>query len=94
MPGQVEIRSRHRSFGGHVAFCSHRSEVTACEMRFSVFEPPEAEHRPVPLVTWLSGLTCTEENFMTKAGAHCILVDSDEGVASFRTWLTWKLEQC
>ena len=65
-----EIRSRHRSFGGRVTFCSHRSVVNSCEMRFSVFEPPEAAHRPVPVVTWLSGLSCTEENFMVKAGAQ------------------------
>ncbi|NEQ33128.1 MAG: S-formylglutathione hydrolase, partial [Leptolyngbya sp. SIO4C5] len=42
----------------------------ACEMRFAVFIPPQAQERPVPVLYYLSGLTCTAENFTTKAGAQ------------------------
>ncbi|KPK60494.1 MAG: S-formylglutathione hydrolase [Gammaproteobacteria bacterium SG8_31] len=64
----VEIRSRHRSFGGEVIFCSHESYACGGTMRFSAFLPPG--EGPFPVFLWLSGLTCTEENFMVKAGAQ------------------------
>ena len=48
----------------------HRSGVLNCDMVFSLFLPPQAVQGPVPLLTWLSGLTCTDENFVTKAGAQ------------------------
>jgi S-formylglutathione hydrolase len=44
-------------------------------MRFGVFLPPQAEARPVPLLYWLSGLTCTEENFIVKAGAQRVAAE-------------------
>lgn len=65
----LEIISEHSSFGGTVGFYRHASACNACEMRFSLFVPPQAQKAPVPVVTWLSGLTCTEETFMIKAGA-------------------------
>lgn len=65
-----DIRARHHSFGGEVMFCSHRSEFCDAEMRFAVYLPPAARSGPVPALLWLSGLTCTEENFMVKAGAQ------------------------
>ena len=49
---------------------SHESTTTGCTMRFGVYLPPQAEARQVPLLYWLSGLTCTEENFVVKAGAQ------------------------
>lgn len=70
MDGAVRVRSEHGAFGGRVVFASHDSEATGVEMRFAVFLPPAAAQRPVPVLTWLSGLTCTEENFMAKAGAQ------------------------
>jgi S-formylglutathione hydrolase len=57
-------------FGGTVAYYSHPSQVCDCEMRFSVFVPPQAANGPVPVLYYLSGLTCTEENFTAKAGAQ------------------------
>lgn len=49
----------------------HRSAVLGCDMQFSVFVPPQALNgQAVPVVYWLSGLTCTDENFSTKAGAQ------------------------
>ncbi len=67
---QLERLSEHGSFGGVVGFYRHRSEVNDCEMRFSVFLPPQAEHGVVPVLTYLAGLTCTEETFMIKSGAQ------------------------
>src|SRR5262249_35523681 len=46
------------------------SSETATEMRFAAFIPPQADQHPVPVVWYLSGLTCTEENFTVKAGAY------------------------
>ncbi|WP_321396331.1 S-formylglutathione hydrolase [Emcibacter sp.] len=64
------IVAEHRCFGGRVLYCEHDSAVTNCRMRFSLFLPPAADKGAVPLVTWLSGLTCTEDNFTSKAGAY------------------------
>lgn len=63
--------SANRCFGGWQKRFSHQSSVLNCEMYFSVYLPPAAElDRPLPVVYWLSGLTCTDENFVTKAGAQ------------------------
>lgn len=56
--------------GGWVRFFEHFSSACQCTMKFSVFVPPQAETEPVPVLYWLSGLTCTAENFTTKAGAQ------------------------
>lgn len=57
-------------FGGQQLRYSHASAVLGCEMTFSIFLPPQAEQGKVPVLYWLSGLTCTDENFVTKAGAQ------------------------
>jgi S-formylglutathione hydrolase len=57
-------------FGGVQMFCEHNSLETKTSMRFAVFEPPQARHSPVPVLWFLSGLTCSEENFTLKAGAQ------------------------
>lgn len=59
-----------KSFGGWQKQFSHTSKTLACEMRFSVFLPSAAERGNVPVLYWLSGLTCTDENFVQKAGAQ------------------------
>lgn len=64
----LEILEEHRCFGGRVLICRHGSAATGTPMRFSLFLP-EGEG-PFPLLIWLSGLTCTEDNFTTKAGAY------------------------
>jgi S-formylglutathione hydrolase len=48
----------------------HESRETGCAMRFGMFLPPQAEAGAVPVLYWLSGLTCSEENFIVKAGAQ------------------------
>jgi S-formylglutathione hydrolase len=64
----LETSNTHRVAGGSLHFCRHTSAVTGTSMRFSLFLPPGPG--PHPLLLWLSGLTCTEENFTTKAGAY------------------------
>ncbi|WP_321338495.1 S-formylglutathione hydrolase [Breoghania sp.] len=65
-----EELSKTTCFGGRQLTLSHDSTSTGTPMRLSVFLPPAAENGPVPCVFWLSGLTCTEENFTVKAGAQ------------------------
>lgn len=62
-------------FGGTQAIYSHRSDACDCDMRVSVFLPPQAKDGPCPALVWLSGLTCTEENFTVKAGAQRIAAE-------------------
>ncbi len=61
----------NRSFGGWHKRYRHHSATLGCDMVFSVYLPPQAElAKPLPVLYWLSGLTCTDENFMQKAGAQ------------------------
>ncbi|KAF6207383.1 hypothetical protein GE061_018624 [Apolygus lucorum] len=60
----------NKSFGGLQKVFSHESSSLKCTMKFALYLPPEAESRKVPVIYWLSGLECTEQNFMTKAGAQ------------------------
>ena len=69
-PNNLVQTSHQRSFGGWQDVYQHRSEVLDCDMNFAVYLPPQAETRSCPVVYWLSGLTCTEQNFITKAGAQ------------------------
>jgi S-formylglutathione hydrolase len=62
--------SENRAFGGVQGVYSHASTSCACDMTFGLFLPAEAEEGPVPLLWFLSGLTCTHENAMVKAGAQ------------------------
>jgi S-formylglutathione hydrolase len=62
--------SSHACFGGTQHFLAHDSRECASEMRFALYEPPQARHGRVPVLYYLAGLTCTEETFMIKAGAQ------------------------
>ncbi|WP_297765574.1 S-formylglutathione hydrolase [uncultured Alcanivorax sp.] len=66
----IELVSATKSFGGWLKRYKHRSQVLNCEMIFAIYLPPAADENHVPLLWWLSGLTCTDENFMQKAGAQ------------------------
>ena len=66
----MERIEHHLCFGGRQEVWRHRSDALDCEMRFAVFLPPQVEHRACPVLYWLSGLTCTEQNVITKAGAQ------------------------
>jgi S-formylglutathione hydrolase len=64
-------RIEHRAcFGGWQDVYRHRSETLGCDMNFAVYLPPQAATQKLPVLYWLSGLTCTEQNFITKAGAQ------------------------
>lgn len=65
-----ELISETRSFDGRQVTYKHRSEACDCDMQFAAYLPPAAATGPVPAVYWLSGLTCTEENFSVKSGAQ------------------------
>jgi S-formylglutathione hydrolase len=62
--------SENRCFGGVQGVYSHASQVTGCDMTFGLFLPEEAETNEVPVIWYLSGLTCTHENAMVKAGTQ------------------------
>ncbi|WP_374485246.1 S-formylglutathione hydrolase [Zoogloea sp.] len=75
MTTPLTLISENRSFGGWHRRYRHAATSTGCDMTFAVFLPPQAEHGPVPVLYWLSGLTCTDENFMQKAGAHRVAAE-------------------
>ncbi len=62
--------AQNKMFGGQQGQYQHQSESLQCDMQFSVFMPPHAAEQKVPVLYWLSGLTCTDQNFVTKAGAQ------------------------
>ncbi len=66
----MEQIANNKIFGGQQTQYKHQSGALSCEMEFSVYLPPQAESNKVPVLYWLSGLTCTDQNFVTKAGAQ------------------------
>ncbi len=75
----METLSENKAFGGTQGVYRHRSAATNCDMTFGLFLPEEARDGPVPLLWYLSGLTCTHENAMTKAGAQAWC--AEQGIA-------------
>ncbi len=75
----IEKMSANKSFGGQQLRFRHHSMVLNCAMNFAVYLPPQAEYGSVPVLYWLSGLTCTDENFVIKAGAQKYA--AEEGLA-------------
>ncbi len=71
----METISTNRSFDGSLVRATHASEACVCDMTFAIYLPPQAEDGPVPVLYWLSGLTCTDENFMQKAGAQRVAAE-------------------
>lgn len=67
---RLTLVSEYKAFGGLQKQYRHWSQSCQCEMRFSVYLPPQSAVARVPAVYWLSGLTCTDENFVIKAGAQ------------------------
>ena len=64
----LKIIEQHRSFSGEHCKYSHYSEVLQCDMTFSIYLPSNKENKKIPLIWWLSGLTCTDDNFSHKSG--------------------------
>ena len=71
----IKTVSQNRCFGGVQGVYAHPAKETGCTMRFGVFLPPQADAGRVPVIYWLSGLTCTEENFIVKAGAQRVAAE-------------------
>ncbi|QYJ84879.1 S-formylglutathione hydrolase [Shewanella mesophila] len=71
----IENISSNKSFDGWHKQYQHQSRVLNCQMRFAIYLPPQASEQKVPVLYWLSGLTCTDENFMQKAGAMRIAAE-------------------
>jgi S-formylglutathione hydrolase len=62
--------SENKLFGGSYQRHNHFSAANQCDMTFGIFLPQAAKRKTVPVLYWLSGLTCNDENFMQKAGAQ------------------------
>jgi S-formylglutathione hydrolase len=71
---EINKTKSNKTFDGYTNIYKHQSQITKTEMTFSTFEPKEDLKN---CIIWLSGLTCTEENFITKAGAQKYLKNSD-----------------
>lgn len=72
----IENVSCNKIFDGWNKQYSHHSSTLNCKMRFAIYLPPQASNgKKVPVLYWLSGLTCTDENFMHKAGAQRIAAE-------------------
>lgn len=75
----MDTVAENRCFGGVQGVYTHSSQVCGCDMTFGLYLPPQAEYGPVPVLWYLSGLTCTHENAMVKAGAQGWA--AEEGIA-------------
>lgn len=71
----LTLVQEQKCFGGRQVRYKHQSAVLNCEMQFSVFLPPQAAEHKVPALYWLSGLTCSDENFSVKAGAQRVAAE-------------------
>jgi len=71
----MEMLEQHRCYEGWQQRWQHHSAVLNCTMTFSVFVPSSANDAPLPVLYWLSGLTCNDENFTTKAGAQRVAAE-------------------
>ncbi len=71
----MEVISRNRCFGGELQRVRHHSTACQCDMVFAIYLPDQALTQAVPVLYWLSGLTCTDENFMQKAGAQRVAAE-------------------
>lgn len=71
----MELLEEHRCFEGWQQRWRHDSATLNCAMTFSIFLPPPRDATPPPVLYWLSGLTCNDENFTTKAGAQRVAAE-------------------
>ena len=75
MSSSIELLEEHRMFGGWQQRYRHTSSSLDCSMTFSIYLPPPRDDNPPPVLYWLSGLTCNDENFTMKAGAQRIAAE-------------------
>ena len=72
---ELTVRSKHVCFGGTIGFYRHESACCQSAMNFSVYVPPQGMKQSVPVLYFLSGLTCSDENFMVKSGAIAVAAE-------------------
>lgn len=82
---RIEQVKQHRLFGGSLEYYQHLSRVNQSNMTFAIYLPPQAETQKVPVLYWLSGLTCTEDNFMYKAGAQRVAAELGIAIVTMDT---------
>ncbi|MEM1368537.1 MAG: S-formylglutathione hydrolase [Cyanobacteria bacterium P01_H01_bin.15] len=82
MAGTLELEKQHRCFGGTLSYYRHFSDCCQGSMQFTLYLPPQAKDKSVPLLWYLSGLTCTAENFTVKAGAQRLAAEYDFAIAA------------
>lgn len=75
MNAKLTLLSENKMFGGWHKRFSHQASSTQCAMTFAIYLPPQAKTQKVPVLYWLSGLTCNDENFSHKAGAQRIAAE-------------------
>ncbi len=77
----MKLIEQHQIFGGSQQVWAHHAQTLQCEMKFAVYLPDNQENRPLGVIYWLSGLTCTEQNFHYQIGlsALCGRTSSDCG---------------
>jgi len=71
----LKLLENHQCFGGEQRVYTHDAHTTDCAMRFALYLPPQMVQKSCPVIYWLSGLTCTEQNFITKAGAQRVAAE-------------------
>ncbi len=71
----LENVSSNKMFGGWLKQYRHHSDTLNCHMRFAIYLPPQAASQKVPVLYWLSGLTCTDENVMQKSGIQRVAAE-------------------
>ena len=89
---QVEMIQNIKSFNGEQRKYQHNSEMLQCTMTFSLYLPHNPEKKELPLIWWLSGLTCTDDNFSQKSGFQrladkyqvAVIIPDTEGVVRKR----------
>ena len=79
----MERIEHHASFDGWQDVYQHESTTLGCTMKVGVYLPPQAQHGKVPVLYWLSGLTCTEQNFITKSAVQRYA--AEHGIAVFNS---------
>lgn len=66
----MQLIEQHSCYHGRQEVWRHKSQTVNCQMQFAIYLPPQAKQQNLPVLYWLSGLTCSEQNFITKAGAQ------------------------
>jgi len=71
----IKLKNTYKHFSGATEYYTHESKVNNATMSFAIFLPEQIKQQRLPVLYWLSGLTCTEENFMIKAGAQRVAAE-------------------